>query len=359
MTSLSQNDQGFFFALTPDQVLASVEASGLRCTGRCQALSSYENRVYDVELEPEDSKDGSLELPRSPASWSLSAKNRFHRVVKFYRPGRWSLEQILQEHEFLLDLDAEEIPVVAPIAFSDGQTLHRTSEGGIYYAIFPKIGGRAPDELSDEQLHQVGRLIGRIHQVGSKRVASHRVRLDPKSYGLSPLKFLIQGQFIPLEFEKRYQRAVEQICSLSQPWFDQVPVHRIHGDCHLGNLLCHPNFGRELGGNDPGAFFVDFDDLVQGPAVQDLWLLIPGRDAEALAKREVLLQGYEQIRSLDRKSLRLIEPLRALRFIHYSAWIARRWSDPAFPAAFPHFGSHQYWQDEVEDLENQLAIMID
>jgi Ser/Thr protein kinase RdoA (MazF antagonist) len=182
--------------------------------------------------------------------------------------------------------------------------------------------------------------------VGAQREAPHRVKLDPASYGRANLAFLREGNWIPLEFRARYEAAVEKICQWSEPLFAGASVHRLHGDCHLGNLLWNPN----------GTFFLDFDDMVRGPAVQDIWLLTPGRDAEGLLAREWLLEGYEEMRVFDRSTLRLIEPLRALRFIHYTAWIARRWKDPAFPAAFPQFGSHRYWQDETADLEEQLRL---
>ncbi len=323
----------FFFELTPDKVLDAVEATGLRCTGRCIALNSFENRVYDVELEEE------------PVTlWS----NR--RVAKFYRPGRWTREQILEEHEFLLDLAAAEIPAIAPVRFQDGTTL-RQAESGIWYALFPKVGGRAPDELRDDQLEMIGRLLARIHNVGASKPAQHRVRVGPDTYGLANLDFLLKGDWIPLEFRSRYEHTVRKICEAIRPKFDQISVHRIHGDCHLGNLLW----------NVDGPFFLDFDDMLRGPAVQDLWLLLPGRpseDDEVRRQMEAILEGYEQMRAFDRSTLSLIEPLRALRYVHYTAWIACRWEDPAFPLAFPHFGSHRYWSDETENLEQQLDLIL-
>lgn len=319
----------FFFELTPDRVLDAVETAGIRCTGRCQPLNSFENRVYDVEIE---------ESEEAPAH---------RRVVKFYRPGRWSREQILEEHLFLADLQAQEIPAVAPLLFPDGSTL-RTSPTGIHYCLFPKIGGRAPDELDDESFRRVGRLLARIHQVGRAREAKERIRLTPDSYGIANLEFLLERNLIPEEFRERYENAAREICSLVRPWFAETRTQRIHGDCHLGNLLLgNAGISREKSMN---WFFVDFDDMCVAPPVQDLWLLLPSRDRQKL---EVLLEGYEEIGEFDRVSLRLIEPLRALRFIHYSGWVARRWDDPAFPQAFPQFGSYRYWKDETEDLERQ------
>jgi Ser/Thr protein kinase RdoA (MazF antagonist) len=330
----------FFFELTPDRVLEAVETSGLHCTGRCSALGSYENRVYEVELELE-------ELPSGIRTASSAYASR--RVVKFYRPGRWSEAQILEEHEFLLELQASEIPVVAPLLFPDGKSLHRTENSGIWYAIFPKVGGRAPEEMTRDQLRQVGRLLARIHQVGGRRPARHRIALNATTYGRQNLDALLRGDRIALEFRSRYEAAVLEVCEVTEKLFVALsagPFHRVHGDCHLGNLLWSPE----------GPVFLDFDDMVNGPAVQDVWLLAPGRDAESVQDRESLLEGYEEMRVFNRSTLRLIEPLRALRFVHYSAWIARRWEDPAFPQAFPQFGSHRYWADETHDMEEQLRL---
>ncbi len=316
----------YFFKLTPDCVLAAVEATGLECTGRCFALNSYENRVYEVELE--------MEGP------SISRK----RVVKFYRPGRWTEAQILQEHQFLFDLRDHEIPVVAPLLFPEGGSLKKTPAGDLWYTIFPKVGGRVPDELNDDQLKRIGRFLGRIHNVGTLRKASDRVLLNTKTYGEANLKFLLEEGWILKDWSSRYEAAAREVFRLGEKLFaDHLPI-RIHGDCHPGNLLWA----------DQGPFFLDFDDMVQGPPVQDFWLLIPGRDAHAKSQLEVLIQGYEEMRFFDRQSLVLIEVLRALRFIHFDAWIARRWEDPAFPVAFPKFNTVQYWTDQTHDLEEQV-----
>ena len=330
-----------FFSLTPERVLAAVEGAGFQATGRCSALNSFENRVYDVELEPES-------VP-SPADGGTPHRSYYSRVVKFYRPGRWSREQLLEEHEFLHDLQEDEIPVIAPIQFDDGTTLRQIPDSGIYYALFPKVGGRAPDELTEEQLRQIGRLIGRIHGVGARRPAPHRIELSPLTYGRQNLQYLLEQRWIPPEFESRYRNAVERICGRIEPWFEKVQVQRIHGDCHLGNLL----FSQE------GPVFLDFDDMVRGPAVQDLWLLLPNRGGGNQRELESLFEGYEEMRSFHRSQLKLIEPLRALRFVHYTAWLARRWEDPAFPPAFPQFNSHRYWNDETADLEQQLRLIED
>ncbi len=309
----------FFYQLTPDVVIKAVENRGLEPTGHCMALNSYENRVYDLRLE-----DGS------------------HVVGKFYRPGRWSREQILEEHEFLFDLLDDEIPVCAPIRFQDGTTLREIE--GILYAIWPRTGGRVPDELSDQILEILGRLLARIHNNGAAKKATHRIRLTGDTYGREPLAFLEENKFLPGQCRERYHNAVLELADIYDSLCKDVPFHRIHGDCHLGNLL----HGSE------GWFFLDFDDFLTGPAAQDLWMLAPSRDQEGLRQRAVLIGAYRQFRDFENSWLHLIEPLRALRYVRYSAWIAQRWEDPAFPHAFPHFGTPQYWEEETEDLEEQL-----
>jgi Ser/Thr protein kinase RdoA (MazF antagonist) len=325
----------FFYELTPGRILDAVEAStGLRCTGRAMALNSMENRVYEIELELD-------EKPKNPS-------DRFV-IAKFYRPGRWTREQIQEEHDFLSELQEDEIPVVAPKRLTDGATLHVMKEAPIWYAVFPKIGGRSPDELSDEQAAQVGRLLARLHNVGATKKAEHRLTLSPETYGLQNLKHLVDQNILPPDVKAAYVATVETICRITAPWFADTTAIRIHGDCHFGNLLS----GRD------SLFFVDFDDMVSGPPVQDIWLLTPGRDDYATRLREILLDAYETMRPFDRRTLRLVEPLRALRFVHFSAWIGRRWQDPAFPRAFPHFGTAKYWQDQLVDLKEQLALIME
>lgn len=324
----------YFYEITPERILDAVEATGLRCTGRCLPLNSMENRVYEVELEVEDPQ-------------ALASPSEKFRIVKFYRPGRWSRDQIHEEHQFLKDLLAAEVPGVGPIPFSTGDTLHRLPNIDIWYAVFPKIGGRSPDELIGDQLDQIGRLLARLHAVGATRKAPNRVRIGPQTYGIENLRYLIDTKRVPPDIRGRYQAAVEAICRISSPWFESAESQRIHGDCHLGNLLQ----GRE------GFFFVDFDDMVQGPCVQDVWLLVPGRDEESLRDRERLLEAYEQMRPFPRETLRLVEPLRALRFVHFSAWIAKRWEDPAFPRVFEQFGTPRYWEEQLRDIEEQLRLV--
>ena len=309
----------YFYNLTPDIIIKAVEIIGLEPTGHCMALNSYENRVYDIMLE------GGL-----------------HVVSKFYRPGRWSREQIQEEHDFLIELKADEITVCAPYRFPDGETIHQIED--IYYAVWPRTGGRAADELSDSALQTLGRLLARIHNMGSVKNSVHRIELTGDTYGLQPLAYLEENNFLPVEYKARYTDAVREIVKIYELLRKDVPFHRIHGDCHHGNLL---------NGNE-GWFFLDFDDFLTGPAVQDVWMLVPARDSEGLRQREIFLEAYRIFRDFNPSWLKLIEPLRALRYIRYAAWIARRWEDPAFPAAFPHFGTKIYWENETADLEDQL-----
>jgi Ser/Thr protein kinase RdoA (MazF antagonist) len=234
------------------------------------------------------------------------------------------------------------VPVVEPLTLENGATLDMI-DNQIYFAVFPKAAGRAPQELTHDQLRELGRFVGRIHNVGAQRKDVPRMKLTPETYGRAPLKFIIDGGFIPLELQKPYQEICDKILDVITPWFSDVPVHRIHGDCHMGNLLYNKT-----------PFFLDFDDMLMGPAAQDIWLLTPGNDQTAQNERDLFLSGYCEMREFDRSTLRLVEPLRALRFIHYSAWIAKRWKDPAFPRAFPEFESHKYWGNEIQDLQKQF-----
>lgn len=318
------NEKEQFFALTPVKVLEAVEAGGVPCTGLCYPLNSLENRVYELERE-----------------------DRSRVIAKFYRPARWSQEAILEEHGILQELKTNEIPVCPPLPFPDGETLKRATGTNIHYALFPKVGGRAPDELSDEQVQQLGRLVARIHNVAATRPAPARPELTADWYGRRSLQTILANRSVPMELERPLKETVDALLTLIEPLFDQIPTHRIHGDCHLGNLLW---------GND-GAFFLDFDDMLTGPAVQDLWLLIPGRDRETQRQRELFVEAYGTFRKFEHSWLKLIEPLRTLRRLRYCAWITRRWEDPSFPNAFPDYGSRQYWQEFLADMKEQLQII--
>ncbi len=317
----------FFFELTPEKILEAVERLGTRSTGRVLALNSMENRVYEVELD----------VDRAPGAgrWDSFV------VVKFYRPGRWSKDQILEEHQFLAECAAAELPVVAPKALPDGSTLAEVPGAGIFFAVFPKVGGRILDEMSPDELRRVGRLIGRLHGIGAAARFKHRIKLSVESYGRQNLQFLLDEKLLPAPIEPHYVALAERIFGLIGPWLAETPTQRIHGDCHIGNIL----WGAS------GCTMVDFDDCLEGPCVQDLWLLTPGRDEAAYRNRELLLEGYEMMRDFDRSSLRLVEPLRALRMINFTSWIAKRYADPAFKRVFVEFGTERYWREELVALQ--------
>jgi len=291
-----------------------------------------ENRVFEVEI-----------CTDSPLK---SESDRF-RIVKFYRPRRWSREQIMDEHRFLSQLLEADVPVVTPEPGPQKNTLQVIDDLGIAYCLFPKAGGRNPDELDNEQLERIGSLLARLHIVGASDSAPRRLLLNPETYGLNALDFLIDSESIPENLEDRFCDVVEAICEITAPLFNLFPVQRVHGDCHLGNLLWAPD----------GPRWVDFDDMVNAPCIQDIWLLVPGRDREASVQRDHLLRGYETLAAFDRHSFCLVEPLRALRYIHFTAWIAKRWMDPAFPRAFPEFTLPRYWQDQIQDLEECLHLI--
>jgi len=310
--------------LTPDTVLDALAAAGWRGDGRLLALNSFENRVYQVSLE-----DGG------------------HVVAKFYRPGRWSDAQILEEHAFARELAEREIPVVAPLEVS-GRTLFE--HAGFRFAVFPRRGGRAPELEDDAVLEWIGRFLGRIHAVGAARAFVHRPTLDADTFGAEPREWLLASGLIPPDLLPAWTAASAQALERARQAIaavGTVPRIRLHGDCHAGNILW----------TDAGPHFVDLDDARSGPAVQDLWMLLPAERPSAERALRALLAGYRRFHDFDARELMLIEPLRTLRLIHYSAWIARRWDDPAFPAAFPWFGTPRYWQDRILELREQTAAM--
>jgi Ser/Thr protein kinase RdoA (MazF antagonist) len=310
--------------LTPDRVLDALESVGLRGDGRLQALGSYENRVYQIGIED------------APAV-----------VAKFYRPGRWSDAAIEEEHAFVAALAAREVPVVAPLALGGG-TLH--THGIFRFAVYPRCGGRAPELGNRETLEWMGRFIGRIHAVGAIRPFAERPALDIESFGREPRAWLLAHDFVPADLHEAWASAVDLALTGVARCFERagaVRSLRLHGDCHAGNVLW----------TDDGPHFVDFDDCRTGPAVQDLWMLLSG-DRPAMTRQLAdVLAGYEDFHDFDPRQLHLLEGLRTLRLIHYSAWLARRWDDPAFPAAFPWFNTQRYWQDRILELKEQIALM--
>lgn len=317
-----------YAGLDPDTVLNALDSVGLRGDGRLIALNSYENRVYLVYLEDAE-----------PV------------VVKFYRPGRWSDSQIAEEHAFVAELADDDIPAVAPLV-TDRQTLH--PHAGFRFAVYPRRGGRAPELDRPGVLEWIGRFIARIHNVGARSAFRHREAADVSTLGREPRDALLAGRLIPAELEARWLGLANAAIEAAERAFEQAgaaPLSciRLHGDCHPGNLLW----------TDAGPHFVDFDDARTGPAIQDLWMLLSGERHERAEQLGRLLAGYRQVRDFGRAELALIEPLRTLRLIHYSAWIARRWDDPAFPAAFPWFGTPRYWQDRIAELSEQLEAMAE
>ncbi len=324
MNDQTATDPADYAGLTPDTLLDAVDSCGFQTSGQFLALNSYENRVYQVGL------DEGLPL-----------------IAKFYRPGRWSNESILEEHGFALELAAEEIPVVAPLVIGD-TSLH--SHRGYRFALFPRQGGRWPELNLREDRLWMGRFIGRIHAAGSTRPFHHRPTLDIDSFGTRSYRFLLEQGFIPAHIELAYRTLVEDLLQQVSGRFDSagaVQQIRLHGDCHPGNVLW----------TDKGPHFVDLDDCRTGPAMQDLWMLISGSRDEMQAQLADIIEGYLQFHDLDYRELQLIEALRTLRIIHYAAWLARRWEDPAFPLAFPWFDSPRYWEEHILALREQAGLL--
>ena len=313
-----------FAALGPDVVLDALDAVGLRGDGRLLALNSYENRVYQVGME-----EG------APV------------VVKFYRPERWSDAAILEEHAFVQELAEREIPVV-PADTIGGRTLHHF--GGFRFAVFPRRGGRAPEQDDPDTLEWTGRFIGRIHAVGALAAYAGRPALDLDTFGREPRDYLLAHDFLPPELAATWKSVADQALDGVARCYERAgatPLIRLHGDCHGGNVLWTTD----------GPHFVDFDDSRMGPAIQDLWMMLSGERADMQRQMGDILAGYEDFCDFDPRQLHLVEALRTLRLVHYSAWLARRWDDPAFPAAFPWFNTQRYWQDRILELREQVALM--
>jgi Ser/Thr protein kinase RdoA (MazF antagonist) len=308
--------------LTPDCVLDAVDSAGFRTDGRLLALNSYENRVYQVGI------DGAAPV-----------------VAKFYRPGRWSDEAILEEHTFAAELAEREVPVVAPLSNGQGETLQR--HGGFRFALYPRRGGHWPELEDEEVLLRLGRFLGRLHTVGAMRPFAHRPELNAETFGDTPVRYLLESGIVPREYRDRYAAAtVKLLESIRVAYAEagQVTLLRLHGDFHPGNILW----------TDTGAHLVDLDDARNGPAVQDLWMLLSGERPQMTRQLAALLDGYEEFAEFDRRELHLVEALRALRLVHYAAWLAQRWDDPAFPQAFPWFNTPRYWEEQILVLEEQL-----
>ena len=313
--------QTVFHSLTPETVLSLVEGVlAVQCTNLCRPLNSYINRVYELETE-----DGA-EL-----------------VVKFYRPGRWSRQALQDEHDFLLELVGEEIPVVVPLRFATGETLGQ--QGDMFFSVFRKKGGRSFDEYSDEQWLELGRLLGRTHAVGAKQQPKDRIVMTPDTSTRYQVDYLLTGDFIPAGLVDHFAEIANTLISEISPLFTDVPLIRIHGDCHFANLIYRP--GESF-------YLIDFDDMVVGPPVHDFWMLLPGYMNDSSVEIDIFLEGYETFRDFDRQTLALIEPLRAMRYLYYTAWCAHQVAEDGVSLVAPDFGSYHYWQREITDLVEQL-----
>ncbi|SHO54305.1 serine/threonine protein kinase [Vibrio quintilis] len=310
-----------FNALTPDLVWYALENIGIRAESGFLPLNSYENRVYQFTDE----------------------QNRRY-VVKFYRPDRWTNEQILEEHSFTQELADAEIPVVSPVDV-DGQTLHQYQ--GYWFTLFPSVGGRQFEVDNDEQLEWVGRFLGRIHQVAKTKTFEHRPDISLSDYLYQPGTYLENSHFIPAHIQKSFFSDLHLLINtIEKYWPENLSYIRLHGDCHPGNILW-----RE------GPVFVDLDDARNGPAIQDIWMLLNGERHERITQLDIILEGYQEFCDFNPSEMKLIEPLRGLRMVHYMAWLAKRWEDPAFPLAFPWFNDPKYWESQVLAFKEQIAAL--
>lgn len=311
--------------LDPDAVIDAVEATGRLSDARILALNSYENRVYQVGIEGGE-----------PV------------IVKFYRPGRWSDAQILEEHAFTAELAELEIPAVPPLADDEGRTL--LEHGGLRYALYPRQGGRAPDTEDPDALLVMGRYLGRIHAVGHLRPFAHRPTLTVEEFGHASREFLLASGFIPDVVREAYETITADLLERIErdfPPLESMTALRLHGDCHMGNVLTL----------DDVPHFVDFDDARMGPAVQDLWMMLSGERPQRIGQLSEIVDGYNEFADFEPRELPLIEPLRTLRIMHHAAWIGRRWDDPAFPRAFPFFDDQRFWSEQVLALREQQSAL--
>jgi Ser/Thr protein kinase RdoA (MazF antagonist) len=306
-------------ALTPDQVIESVESMGFECDARLLALNSYENRVYQVGLEDRD-----------PV------------IAKFYRPQRWSDAQILEEHAFSLELQEAEISVVAPLAADNGETLH--TYGEFQFALFRRQGGHPPELDNYDNLIVLGRTLGRIHAVGASRPFVHRRELSVQRMAVDSYHYLSE-HYVPQELQAAYVSLCEDLLLRINECYQPSRNIRVHGDCHIGNILWRDNT----------AHFVDLDDCCTAPAIQDIWMFLSGDRQHQIRQLSEFLEGYQEFADFHAGELRWIEALRTLRIMHYAAWLGRRWSDPAFPRAFTWFNDARYWSDHILELREQMA----
>jgi len=325
--TVNENKETPYAHLDPNMILNAIESVGYLCSGSLFALNSYENRVYQIGIEDE-----------KPL------------IAKFYRPYRWTDEAILEEHRFAQELANQEIPVVAPLISPTGTSLHQFNE--FRFALFPRKGGRTLELDNLDQLEWMGRFLGRIHAMGSCRPFQYRTRLDVETHGYKPYRFLMDNHFIPAELKSNFSHAVENLLETITKRFqslNDLRYIRLHGDCHAGNVLW----------NDAGPQIVDLDDCLMGPAVQDIWMLLSGDKSHVEVQLNYIMKGYQEFFDFDYRELRLVESLRTLRMIRYSAWLAERWNDPAFPLSFPWFNTPGYWQRHLQDLREQMMLLND
>jgi len=314
--------------LTPDVVIDAIESTGRICDACILALNSYENRVYQVGLDADD-----------PV------------IAKFYRPDRWSAEQIKEEHQFIQRLYEAEIPVVPPIVIDRESDIPTLSHFNHFdFCIYPRQGGRAPELDNLDHLHQLGQYIGRIHAIGAGYPFKHRISLRVQAYGYDSVTFLLENGFIPGDVRPAYESIVNEVLAAieqNSPESTEFDSISLHGDCHPGNVLWR----------DDRPHFVDFDDAISGPAIQDLWMLLSGDTANKQRQISEIVEGYELFREFNLRELKLIEPLRALRVLNYNAWLAKRWDDPAFPMSFPWFNTPRYWSEHILELKELLTSL--
>lgn len=316
-----------FDSLLPETIFKAASSQGYRPTGLLFPLNSYENRVYEIGLE---------EAPPI--------------VAKFYRPGRWSLEAIAEEHHFLQALAEAEIPVVLPITLGDHlkniPTLFQTGE--IFYALYPKFRGREHDEILNDDRRWLGRTLGRLHNVGEHFTVKHRISLNPNTYGTESLEFILTQEFLPPDLKQSIKEHLMIAIKGIVPFFGRdLKTIAVHGDCHTGNVLW----------NRDGPHLLDFDDMVVAPPVQDIWMLFNGNEEEKREQKRVFFEGYELFREFDHKTLILSEPLRTLRMIRHAAWIGQRYREPAFKRAFPYYEERRYWEEFLLEIKEQISLL--
>lgn len=325
----SIENQHPYSRLTPDRILNAIDSSGRISNGRLLALNSYENRVYQIGLDNDKDNNGFV-------------------IVKFYRPQRWSDEAILEEHAFTRELSEQDLPVLTPLVNEKGNTLFEYE--GFRFSLYQRCGGYAPTLDSKEDRLSFGRLMARIHAVGSLQRFRIRPTITIQAFGRDAATFLLENHFIPLEYQASYESLIRDLMPLIEYRFEMAGDFReirLHGDCHPGNVLW----------TDSGPHLLDFDDARMGPAIQDLWMFLPGVEHELKIYLDDFLEGYQEFYDFDYRQIHMIEALRTLRIINYSAWLARRWHDPAFPVSFPWFNTARYWEDNLLSLREQMALL--